>query len=96
MVLLYLCYIHSVFLLYSLSVIVIPYSIVKILCSLHTAGDAKPKTKEEFTDSLKKACKTMDDLKRMMNLLDDKDRLKRAPSFRRSVRTTHREVRTVC
>lgn len=45
----------------------------------------KPKTREEFTDSLRKACKCMEDLKRIMNLTDDRDRFKRAPSFRRSV-----------
>ncbi|KAK8745425.1 hypothetical protein OTU49_000183 [Cherax quadricarinatus] len=48
-------------------------------------GDAKPKTKEEFTESLKKACRNMEELKRMMNLSDDKDRLRRAPSFRRAL-----------
>lgn len=47
------------------------------------AGDAKPKTKEEFTESLKKACRTMEDLKRMLNLSDDRDKLKRTASFRR-------------
>ncbi|ROT78043.1 hypothetical protein C7M84_003266 [Penaeus vannamei] len=48
-------------------------------------GDPKPKTKEEFTDSLKRACRTMEEMKRMMNLMDDRDRLKRAPSFRRAL-----------
>ncbi|XP_071538881.1 uncharacterized protein [Panulirus ornatus] len=48
-------------------------------------GDAKPKTKEEFTESLKKACRTMEDLKRMLNLSDDRDRLKRTASFRRAL-----------
>lgn len=48
-------------------------------------GEVKPKTREEFTDSLKKACKCMEDLKRMMNLSDDRDRFKRAPSFRRAL-----------
>lgn len=48
-------------------------------------GDPKPRTKEEFTDALKKACKTMEEMKRMYNLFDDKDRLKRAPSFRRAL-----------
>nr|XP_045620554.1 trichohyalin-like isoform X5 [Procambarus clarkii] len=48
-------------------------------------GDAKPRTKEEFTESLKKACRNMEELKRMMNLSDDKDRLRRAPSFRRAL-----------
>ncbi|XP_064088182.1 trichohyalin-like [Macrobrachium nipponense] len=48
-------------------------------------GEPKPRTKEEFTDALKKACRTMDEMKRMYNLFDDKDRLKRAPSFRRAL-----------
>lgn len=51
--------------------------------SLVPAGEVKPKTREEFTESLRKACKCMEDLKRMMNLTDDRDRFKRAPSFRR-------------
>ncbi|XP_066971714.1 uncharacterized protein [Macrobrachium rosenbergii] len=48
-------------------------------------GEPKPRTKEEFTEALKKACRTMDEMKRMYNLFDDKDRLKRAPSFRRAL-----------
>merc|ERR1712142_230000 len=49
------------------------------------SGDAKPKTKEEFTANLKNACKTMEEMKRILNLTDDRDRLKRAPSFRRAL-----------
>ncbi|CAL4063312.1 unnamed protein product [Meganyctiphanes norvegica] len=49
------------------------------------SGEAKPKTKEEFTTNLKNACKTMEEMKRILNLTDDRDRLKRAPSFRRAL-----------
>ena len=54
-----------------------------ILVCFVSGGEVKPKTREEFTDSLKKACKYMEDMKRIMNLTDDRDRFKRAPSFRR-------------
>ena len=48
-----------------------------------TAGEAKPKTKEEFSEALKKLVRGLDDLKSMMGLYDDRDRLKRATSLRR-------------
>ncbi|KAG0708266.1 hypothetical protein GWK47_024025 [Chionoecetes opilio] len=47
------------------------------------SGDVKPKTREEFTESLKKACKCVEDLKKIQSLTDD--RFKRASSFRRAL-----------
>ncbi|XP_063870334.1 trichohyalin-like isoform X4 [Scylla paramamosain] len=58
-------------------------------------GEVKPKTREEFTDSLRKACKCMEDLKRIMNLTDDRDRFKRAPSFRRALSDMESEDESV-
>ncbi|MPC15396.1 hypothetical protein E2C01_008186 [Portunus trituberculatus] len=58
-------------------------------------GEVKPKTREEFTESLKKACKCMEDLKRIMNLTDDRDRFKRAPSFRRALSDMESEDESV-
>ncbi|RXG61632.1 hypothetical protein Avbf_13153 [Armadillidium vulgare] len=52
---------------------------------LPTAADPKPKTKEEFTEALRRITRTSDDLRVMMSLGDDRDRLRRAPSFRRAL-----------
>ncbi|KAF2357410.1 Protein SOGA [Trinorchestia longiramus] len=49
------------------------------------SSDAKPKTKEEFTEALKKLVRGMDDLKGMMGLYDDRDRIRRATSLRRAL-----------
>lgn len=49
------------------------------------SGDAKPKTREEFAEALKKLVRGMDDLKGMMGLYDDRDRLRRATSLRRAL-----------
>ncbi|XP_076031421.1 uncharacterized protein LOC143019563 isoform X3 [Oratosquilla oratoria] len=48
-------------------------------------GDPKPKTKEEFTDTLRKLNRTTEEIKCMMNMSNDKDRLKRASSFRKAL-----------
>lgn len=56
------------------------------MSSLKNVGnEAKPKTKEDFTESLKKMVRGMEDLKSMMGLLDDRDRLRRATSLRRAM-----------
>ncbi|XP_047737121.1 nucleoprotein TPR, partial [Hyalella azteca] len=49
------------------------------------SSDAKPRTKEDFTDALKKLVRGMDDLKAMMGLYDDRDRIRRATSLRRAL-----------